>query len=137
MRSVFYLVDWLPPDFGAVGQYGMVFAREMAEAGQNVVLIGLTSGAASVQAEEFVAGGRLEIRRLPGRQTNKASNFGRLLWAIRTNFRLIRTYLSDLNSYRSELIFTGSPAFMLFFAVPAKWIRSARLRYASPTSIPK
>ena len=27
-----YVVDWLPPEFGAVGQYDLVFAREMASA---------------------------------------------------------------------------------------------------------
>jgi hypothetical protein len=30
---LFYVVDWLPPDFGAVGQYGIVFAQELARDG--------------------------------------------------------------------------------------------------------
>jgi len=34
-----YVVDWLPPDFGAVGQYGLIFARELAESGRRVYLL--------------------------------------------------------------------------------------------------
>src|SRR3954471_5166860 len=37
------LCDWLPPDFGAVGQYTLARARERARMGQRVVLIGLSS----------------------------------------------------------------------------------------------
>ena len=44
-KQLFYLADWLPPDFGAVGQYATLFAREIAESGSHhVCLIGLTSG---------------------------------------------------------------------------------------------
>jgi hypothetical protein len=39
-----YTCDWLPPDFGAVGQYAMLEAREWAS-GFAVTLIGLTSEA--------------------------------------------------------------------------------------------
>ena len=28
MHRLVYLCDWLPPDFGAVGQYSLLFARE-------------------------------------------------------------------------------------------------------------
>jgi hypothetical protein len=27
-QRLVYICDWLPPDFGAVGQYAMLFARE-------------------------------------------------------------------------------------------------------------
>ena len=36
-----YICDWLPPDFGAVGQYSLMFATELAEQGQHVALVGL------------------------------------------------------------------------------------------------
>jgi hypothetical protein len=29
-NQLFYIVDLLPPDFGAVGQYGVIFARDTA-----------------------------------------------------------------------------------------------------------
>ena len=38
-----YICDWLPPDFGAVGQYSLMFATQLAEQGQHVALIGLSS----------------------------------------------------------------------------------------------
>ena len=58
-----YLCDWLPPDFGAVGQYSLLFARERAAAGVEVTLAGLSSTADSAAAE----GDRLRIvrRRAP------------------------------------------------------------------------
>ena len=42
------LADWLPPDFGAVGQYMLLRARSLAEGGQDVTLVGLTSGNDSI-----------------------------------------------------------------------------------------
>ena len=35
-RPLFYIVDWLPPDFGAVGQYAVLFATEIAASGRRV-----------------------------------------------------------------------------------------------------
>ena len=42
-KRLVYICDWLPPDFGAVGQYAMLFAREQAENGWAATLVGLTS----------------------------------------------------------------------------------------------
>ncbi len=58
-----YLCDWLPPDFGAVGQYQLQFARQRAGLGYRVVLIGLSSAASSIQTEAHGAG-NLTIYRL-------------------------------------------------------------------------
>lgn len=126
---LYYLVDWLPPDFGAVGQYGVLFARQMAEEGRDVCLIGLTSSAPRIEHEEFPSGGRFEIRRVQCVPADKSSNFGRLLWAFRANLRLIAEVRCIRNGRSGELLFTGSPPFMLFFAVPTKWLTGARLRY--------
>ncbi|MGH9676392.1 MAG: hypothetical protein ACRD36_04760 [Candidatus Acidiferrum sp.] len=38
-----YICDWLPPDFGAVGQYSVMFARELATRGSDVTLAGLST----------------------------------------------------------------------------------------------
>ncbi|PYQ56621.1 MAG: hypothetical protein DMF53_25025 [Acidobacteria bacterium] len=62
MTRLVYLCDWLPPDFGAVGQYSLLFARERAAQGDDVVLAGLSSTADSV-AEERLGQGRLRIVR--------------------------------------------------------------------------
>jgi hypothetical protein len=44
-RRVVIIADWLPPDFGAVGQYMQLRAQSLAEQGHDVTLIGLASGA--------------------------------------------------------------------------------------------
>ena len=48
-RRLVYICDWLPPDFGAVGQYAMLFARQWAKDGWAVTLVGLTSGEPSCE----------------------------------------------------------------------------------------
>ena len=45
-RRLVCICDWLPPDFGAVGQYALLSARELAKGGWEVTLFGLTSGKA-------------------------------------------------------------------------------------------
>ncbi len=127
-RPLFYLVDWLPPDFGAVGQYGLFFARELAESGREVHLIGLSSSASSVVAEKF-AKGSLSVRRLRATPFRKTSSVQRLLWAVRVNVQLIWTAIKDPRSRNAELLFTGSPPFMLYFAFLAKALRGCRLIY--------
>ena len=41
-KRLVYICDWLPPDFGAVGQYAVLFARQWASEGWGVTLVGLT-----------------------------------------------------------------------------------------------
>jgi hypothetical protein len=127
---LFYLVDWLPPDFGAVGQYGQLFAREMAEEqSRKIYLIGLTGGPSKVEQEIFPGGGELEIRRLSAVPYEKGRIVKRLFWTIRTNFRLIGEVMRNPASRGAEVLFTGAPPFMLFFAVPLKVLRKGRLIY--------
>src|SRR3954447_9764052 len=90
-----YLCDWLPPDFGAVGQYSLLFARERAARGEEVVLAGLSSTADSV-AEEAVGNGRLRIVRLRARTYDRADLRTRALWTARTDFGLVRRLWRDL-----------------------------------------
>src|SRR4029078_12949176 len=66
VHRLVYLCDWLPPDFGAVGQYSLLFAREGAARGAEVVVAGLSSATDSVE-EEAVGAGRLRIVRLRAR----------------------------------------------------------------------
>ena len=125
-RMTFYIVDWLPPDFGAVGQYAMLFAREIAATGRRVCLIGLTGRCRETIREHEDA---LEVRRLGSRPAVKGHRLLRLIWCLRTNFRLIREFLSHDGARGAELVITGAPPFMLFFAVPAKWYKRVFLRY--------
>jgi hypothetical protein len=127
--TLFYIVDWLPPDFGAVGQYGMVFARELAEAGRPVILIGLTTGPAGVAHQKFPGSGSLEIHRITAPAYNKARNIERLIWTARVNYRLIRAMLRHPASPRADVLFTGAPPFMLYFAVALKLFRKVYLTY--------
>src|SRR5206468_3369941 len=50
-------------------------------------------------------------------------------WTVRTNIRLVLEVIRDPRSRRAELIFTGAPPFMLFFAFLVKVTRRARLVY--------
>jgi hypothetical protein len=126
---LFYVVDWLPPDFGAVGQYGSIFAREYADSGREVCLIGLTSGTNETCREVRAHGGVLETKRLSAKRYNKSGLVTRLIWSIRTNLRLIREVIRDPRSRGAEILFTGAPPFMLFFAIFTKALRGARLTY--------
>ncbi len=127
--NLVYVVDWLPPEFGAVGQYAMLFARQCAERGESVCLIGLSLTPSNCGSENFASGGRLEIRRLSIRPVDRANWLGRLLWAMGANWRLMREALRVPRTAAAELLFTGSPPFMLWFAVPAKWLTGVRLCY--------
>ena len=51
------IADWLPPDFGAVGQYMQMRARALAERGHDVTLIGLSSADGSVRHRSGGRGG--------------------------------------------------------------------------------
>ena len=77
---LFYVVDWLPPDFGAVGQYGLIFARELAESGRRVYLLGLTTGSSAAERQVYPGGGLLEITRISAPAYNKTRTIEPLLW---------------------------------------------------------
>src|SRR3989440_11662672 len=86
LKRVVYICDWLPPDFGAVGQYAVLFAREWANDGWAVTLVGLTSGKSSCEAPQALAGGTLEVVRVH-RPTYKKQKFAsRVVWTFLSNF---------------------------------------------------
>ncbi|MGD9614967.1 MAG: hypothetical protein AB7H90_03090 [Alphaproteobacteria bacterium] len=126
--TLFYVVDWLPPDFGAVGQYADRYASEMARAGRRVCLIGLTSGEAR-RTNFALGGGALETVRLPATAYDKSRVADRFLWTLGVCARLLREVVRRRDSYRAELLFTGAPPFFLYFAVLAKLVRRVRLIY--------
>jgi hypothetical protein len=130
MHRLVYLCDWLPPDFGAVGQYSLLFARERAEAGEDVVLAGLSSTPGSMPevTEEAVSQGRLRVVRLPARTYDRANFRTRALWTARTNLGLLWAVRRELRA-ADEILFTGSPPFLLHFVTPANLFLGKRLVY--------
>ena len=127
MHKLVYLCDWLPPDFGVVGQYSLLFARERAAAGEEVVLAGLSSAADSVE-EENPGAGNLRIVRLAAPSYDRANFRGRALWTLRTNLRMLWRLRRDLRA-ADEILFTGSPPFLIHFLVPANLLFAKRLTY--------
>ena len=128
-NQLFYIVDWLPPDFGAVGQYGEIFARDLAVAGCDVRLIGLTTGDASMTREVLPNGKILETTRIHSSIYTKSRFIRRLLWTFQTNVQIVSEVIRDSRSSQADLIFTGAPPFMLFFIIVVKIIRDTRLVY--------
>jgi hypothetical protein len=127
MRRLVYLCDWLPPDFGAVGQYSLLFARERAAAGEDVVLAGLASTGGSTEMET-VGKGRLRVVRLPAPTYDRANLRTRALWTARTNLRLLWAVRSALRA-ADEILITGSPPFLLHFVAPLSLLLGKRLVY--------
>jgi hypothetical protein len=88
-KQLFNVVDWLPPDFGAVGQNGAIFSRDLAVAGPDVRLIGLTSGDYSTTREVFPNGNILNITLIRSYIYHKSRMITRLLWTVLTNSQII------------------------------------------------
>src|SRR5215510_12134696 len=89
-KRLVYICDWLPPDFGAVGQYAMMFAREWAKSGWLVTLVGLTSGKTRREAAEPIGDGSLEIMRVHRPAYEKQKLRERLVWTIASNLLLLK-----------------------------------------------
>ena len=123
-----YICDWLPPDFGAVGQYSALFARELAREGNAVILAGLSSGAFPNDVQEFAGGGRYEEVRIRARLYDKSSTIRRLLWTVATNSRLLYRLWSRLRR-TDVIVFTGSPPLFLHWIAPANMLLRKELVY--------
>ena len=127
MSRLVYLCDWLPPDFGAVGQYSLLFARERAAAGEDVVLGGLSSTADSVE-EERPGAGRLRIVRVRARTYDRSDFRTRALWTARTDLALLWRLRRELRR-ADEILFTGSPPFLIHLLAPLNLLLRKRLIY--------
>jgi hypothetical protein len=127
MHRLVYLCDWLPPDFGAVGQYSLLFARERAARGEDVVLAGLSSAADSVE-EERPGSGRLRIVRRRATVYDRADFRTRALWTARTDLGLVWRLRRELRA-ADEILFTGSPPFLIQLLVPLNLLLGKRLTY--------
>ena len=127
MSGLVSICDWLPPDFGAVGQYALAWAREEAAQGREMTLIGLSSSGSSVE-EEGSGAGRLTVVRLAAPLYDRANLWRRLAWTVRTNGRLLRAAFRHRRA-AGEVLFTGSPPFFVHWIVPANLLLRWKLTY--------
>ncbi|HVS13024.1 MAG TPA: hypothetical protein VMV46_03805 [Thermoanaerobaculia bacterium] len=127
MHRLVYLCDWLPPDFGAVGQYSVLFATERAERGEHVTLVGLSSRKSSSETVELGAG-RLETIRVRAASYDRSRLLRRALWTLRTDLALLWHARGALRR-ADEILFTGSPPFLVHFVVPLNLLLRKRLTY--------
>jgi hypothetical protein len=127
-KRLVYICDWLPPDFGAVGQYAVLFARQWASEGWAVTLVGLTSGPSNRQAAEVVGDGSLEVLRIHRRTYKKQKFLARLIWTVVSNILLLGSAFRAMR--RSDaILFTGSPPLMVHFIAPLNFLLRKRLIY--------
>ncbi|AVP99868.1 hypothetical protein C7S18_23005 [Ahniella affigens] len=126
-RSILLLADWLPPDFGAIGQYALQHAEKLAAEGHSVCLVGFSSTAAS--AEEATCGdGHLTVIRIHRRTYDRSAVLQRAWWTLTANISLLWAARRQLRT-SDEVVFTGSPPYLLHFIVPLKPFMAGRLRY--------
>jgi glycosyltransferase involved in cell wall biosynthesis len=127
-KRLVYICDWLPPDFGAVGQYAEADAREWASEGWTVILVGLTSGQSSRRSPEPVGEGSFEVVRVHRRTYQKQKLAARLVWTVFSNLLLVGAAFSALRK-ADAVLFTGSPPLMLHFIAPLNVLLRKRLIY--------
>jgi hypothetical protein len=126
-RRLVILADWLPPDFGAVGQYMLLRAQAVAERGHDVTLIGLTTGDGSINSRAIGRGRLIEIR-LHARPVPRTSLASRLAWTVWTNLRLVAAAFRHLRQ-ADGILFTGAPPFLIHLLVPLRFFWTGRLVY--------
>jgi hypothetical protein len=117
MKRLVYICDWLPPDFGAVGQYGVVFARQWANDGWAVTLVGLTSGKSRREPPEPSGAGTVEVVKVHRPKYQKQKFVSRMVWTIVSNILLVKAGLRAMRQ-ADAVLFTGSPPLMLHFIAP-------------------
>jgi hypothetical protein len=126
-KRLVYICDWLPPDYGAVGQYSDLFARQMAQDGRQVVLGGLTTGEI-FEAAEAIGSGHLVTIKLNAKSYERNRFLRRLVWTAITNTRLLVRLWPHLRR-ADEILFTGSPPLLLHWIAPANLFLKKRLIY--------
>ena len=126
-QRIVIIADWLPPDFGAVGQYMLMRAQALAEQGHDVTLVGLSSARGST-IQQLRGKGHLTEIRLNARPVPRGSLVGRMLWTIATNLRLILAAFGPLRA-ADGILFTGSPPFLIHLLAPLRLLWRGRLVY--------
>src|SRR4029079_13570233 len=127
-RPLVYICDWLPPDFGAVGQYALLDARERASNGCVVTLVGLTTDPSRPQPSEPVGKGSLAIIKVHRRSYQKQKLASRLIWTIFSNVLLLKAAFKAMQR-GDTVLFSGSPPLVLHFIAPLNVLLRKRLIY--------
>jgi hypothetical protein len=127
-KRLVYICDWLPPDFGAVGQYAVLFARQWASEGWAVTLVGLTSGPSNRQLPEAVGDGSLEVIRIHRHTYTKQKFVARLVWTVVSNVLLLAAAFRFMRQ-ADAVLFTGSPPLMVHFIAPLNLLLRKQLIY--------
>lgn len=125
-QRIVLLCDWLPPDFGAVGQYTLLRAQELAAAGHQVTVVGFSSTVAPAAAVS--PPGQPVVTRVHRPAYDKTRLLRRALWTLGANVRLLRAARVAMRQ-ADEVIFTGSPPYLLHFIAPANLWRRRPLVY--------
>ena len=125
--KIVIIADWLPPDFGAVGEYMQMRAQALAERGHDVTLIGLSSSGSTTRSDAR-GKGRLTEQCLAASPVPRTSLLRRLLWTIWTNLRLVAAGFRSLRT-ADGILFTGSPPFLIHMLAPLHFLWRGRLVY--------
>lgn len=124
---ILLLADWLPPDFGAIGQYALQHAESLATTGRDVWLVGFSTGASSV-VSAACGPGRLTVIRIQRPTYDRSAWLQRAWWTLTANISLLWAARAVLRS-AGEVVFTGSPPYLLHFIAPLKPFLRGQLRY--------
>ena len=115
-QRIVLLCDWLPPDFGAVGQYTQQRGFQLARAGHQVQIVGFSSEKRTPEHHRFGAG-TLAIHYIYRGGYDKSSLLKRALWTLSANVLLLSSARGAIKA-ADEVIFTGSPPYLLHFIAP-------------------
>lgn len=126
-HAILLLADWLPPDFGAIGQYALQHAEMLATQGHCVCLVGFSSTAGHVQTSVHGAG-ELTVIRIRRPTYDRSALLQRAWWTLAANVSLLWAARRHLRT-ADEVVFTGSPPYLLHFIVPLRPLIRGRLRY--------
>jgi hypothetical protein len=127
-KRLVYICDWLPPDFGAVGQYGVLFARQWANDGWAVTLVGLTSCHSKRESPEPVGMGTVDVVRVHRPKYQKQRFVLRMVWTVISNILLLKAAFRAMRR-ADAVLFTGSPPLMLHFIAPLNVLLDKHLIY--------
>jgi hypothetical protein len=112
--SLILVCDWIPPEFGAVGQYMHKRAYETAQEGAHAAIIGL--GVADETVTQPVGKGVLTVVRIRASANPKTSMLRRALWTLSTNRRLAAAAARcQKGADDCRIVVTGSPPFLSYW----------------------
>jgi hypothetical protein len=116
-QKIVLICDWLPPDFGAVGQYTLQRASQLARDGHHVSVVGFSSEIQ--QTDQSLP--LFKILRVQCGAYDKNSLIKRALWTLSANIKLLSAVRPVIKA-ADEVVFTGSPPYFLHFIVPANFL---------------